>query len=48
MTAAIELREASRAFGSVIALDGVSLEIARASSSRCSGPPAPARRPACG
>jgi len=28
MTAAIELREASRAFGSVIALDGVSLEIA--------------------
>jgi putative spermidine/putrescine transport system ATP-binding protein len=28
MTAAIELREASRAFGSVIALDGISLEIA--------------------
>jgi putative spermidine/putrescine transport system ATP-binding protein len=28
MTAAIELREASRAFGSVVALDGVSLEIA--------------------
>jgi putative spermidine/putrescine transport system ATP-binding protein len=28
MTAAIELREASRAFGSIVALDGVSLEIA--------------------
>ena len=29
MTAAIELRQAGRAFGSIVALDGVSLEIAR-------------------
>ena len=42
----VEIRSASKAYGAVRALDDVSLNVAPANSSRCSGLPAPAR-PRC-
>ena len=48
LTAAVEFREVARTFGTVRAVDCVSLSYrAAASSSRCSGPRARAKPPAC-
>ena len=45
--AIISFQGVTKRFGKMVAVDNVNLDIAKASSSRCSGPPAAARRRCC-